>query len=184
MAMHLTEKHPEYDGFLLRLATITYQTKKGVANSRHTDYEIHKAAKRPRSAEDLERSAKAAKSDAQLSALAILESANKLATKQNERLSDMNERLLTTFEGLAKVYGTQAEIQAVQAAAWEKQAATQAVQAAAWEKQAATHAKMVDLLAQGALPGSNRQAASLESAMETFRTCAAFQQMRAGANNM
>ena len=170
MAMHLTEKHPEYDGFLLRLATITYQTKKGVANSRHTDYEIHKAAKRPRSAEDLERSAKAAKSDAQLSALAILESANKLATKQNERLSDMNERLLTTFEGLAKVYGTQAEIQAVQAAAWEKQAATQA--------------KMVDLLAQGALPGSNRQAASLESAMETFRTCAAFQQLRAGANNM
>lgn len=169
MAMHLTEKHHEYDGFTLCLATVTYQTKKGVTNSRHTDYSIYKPAKRPRSAEGPERSAKAAKSDAQLSALALLESANKLAAKQNEDLSSLNERLMKTVEDMTRTQAVQAE--------------TQAVQAATWSKQVATHAEMVGLLSKGVLQGSNRPAASLESAMETFRTCAAFQQMRAGAND-
>lgn len=162
MIAHLCEKHHEYDGFVLRLATITYQTKKGITKSRHSDHVIVKSAKRPHPTDRQEGSAKAAKCDPLLSAIAALESAHKLTAQQAEVTAQQNERLMTIIKENTK---------------------TQATQAETWAKQAATQAGMVDLLAQNSLQGPTRQAASLESAVENYRIYEAFRQMHAGANN-
>ena len=156
MAKHLGEDHPEYHGWVALLATITYQTKKGVTKVRHNPYIIHKSAKRPRSAEVGEKPAKDAKLDAQLYADARLELALKLAADKDKQ----NDRLTATLEEMVK---TQAEM-----------VKTQAVTAA-------TSAKLVSLLSTNqSCQGTSRNSGSLESAVETFRTIQAFQQMQSG----
>lgn len=151
MAKHLGEDHPEYDGWLALLATITYQTKKGVTKVRHTPYIIHKSAKRPRSAEVGEKPAKGAKLDAQLYVDARLELALKLAADKDKQ----NDRLTAALEEMVKTSAKQADTEA----------------------KLVSLLSTNQLSLQGT---TSRNSESLESAVENFRRFQAFQQMQSG----
>lgn len=165
MFKHLSER-PEYDGATARLATIFFQTKKGVTTHRLTQQTICKPAdsapKRSRKAEAVGRATKNARHDD------LVMSAMKLAADKDRQL----DRLQASVDEMVKVSAQQAQTQT---------------------QHADTQAKLIEhnhLLSQQdvalATSKNSLQAAptnhgSLESAMETIRTFTAFQKLQSGS---